>query len=115
MSNNKGEATRHNGNYADINGPYDQEADVVPAPKRRKRIGLWLFLALQALFLIWIITGIAGNSAPADTGGVLTQSDADAAKAVGTGLGVALIVGFWMTVDVIIGVIVFVVHLARRK
>ncbi|MGP4009213.1 hypothetical protein [Streptomyces sp. 4N124] len=92
-----------------------------PAPdlkrKKPRRIFLWIFLAVQALFLIWIITGV--NSANDDdpdceglTGDAL-QLCQDAGD-VGTAIGVGLIIGLWAAVDVILGITYGIYRLSRR-
>jgi hypothetical protein len=74
-------------------------------PKRRKRhVFRWVFLAIQALFIIWIISGVAGASDNCN-GKVGDSLDAcQAGTAVGGTIGVALIIGLWVAVDIILGV-----------
>ena len=105
-------------------------------PRKRRRVFLWVFLGVQALFLIWIIAGIA--SKPGGTpiaqqvaqqcgnGGWqgLFKSYADCSKHyavalndatdTGKGIGVALIVVFWVVVDIILGISYGVYKLAKR-
>lgn len=86
----------------------------MPAPPRKKRrVFLWVFLAVQALFLVWLVTGLASSG---DTGncGSLSQSDCEAAAAVGTGIGVMLIVGVWAVVDFFLALIYGVYRLAKH-
>lgn len=108
-----------------------------PAPPRRKRrIFLWVFLAIQVIFIIWIIAGLAtkgtGPTAAAQAaqqcanGGwqPLFKSQADCtqhyavalndAANTGKGLGVALIVLFWVVVDFFLGVGYGIYKLASR-
>lgn len=68
-----------------------------PKPKKKRRIFRWVFLAIQVLFLIWIITGVNGVADDCPPG----QEDA---CAVGGGIGVIVIIFIWMAVDVILGV-----------
>lgn len=76
---------------------------------------MWLFLLVQVIFIIWIITGIATSSSPdCSNSGLDVQSCKDAA-ATGTAIGVGLIIGFWAVVDVILGMIWLVVHFARKR
>ena len=32
-----------------------------PAPRRKRRVFLWVFLAIQAVFIIWIVAGLASH------------------------------------------------------
>ncbi|PJE97679.1 hypothetical protein CUT44_11130 [Streptomyces carminius] len=99
------------------NGPPPEYAPTRPARKRH-RVFFWFFLAVQALFLVWIITGIAGNSGtPAGCAG-LTGKElelCEGAGDVGTAIGVGLIIALWVAVDVILGLTYLVYRLARRQ
>lgn len=58
------------------------------------RIFTWVILAINAVFLIWIIGGIA------------TRPDPDNAAAnAGTAIGVGLVIGLWVAADVILGIL----------
>jgi len=82
--------------------------------KRQYHVGMWLFLLLQVLFVVWIISAIAqGAGAPTDCHGLDTKSCNDAESA-GTAIGVGLVVALWVAVDVITGMVWLVVHFARR-
>ncbi|MFG2127615.1 hypothetical protein ACGFNV_07420 [Streptomyces sp. NPDC048751] len=89
-----------------------------PQPKKRRRVFLWLFLAVQIAFLIWVITGAAsGSGTPEDCRG-LTGDDlklCEDAGDVGTTIGVGLIIGLWAAVDVILGFTYVVYRLATRR
>jgi uncharacterized membrane protein len=87
----------------------------VPA-KRKKRVFLWFFLAIQAIFIAWIIGGIAsaGSSAAANCGTLSAQTCSDAA-ALGTGIGVMLIVGLWLATDFIVGMVYGIYRLSTRN
>jgi hypothetical protein len=78
-------------------------SEVVVPEKKKRRIFLWVFLSVQVLFLIWVISGAASGSG--------NTSDAENA---GTAIGVALIIGFWAVVDIIMGVTYGVYRLAKR-
>jgi hypothetical protein len=66
---------------------------------RKFRIFTWVILAVNVLFLVWIITGISGNASdPACT------ANATACQ-VGTGIGALLIVFLWVAADVILGIL----------
>lgn len=90
-----------------------------PPPKKRKRIFMWFFLAVQAIFLIWIIVGAnsSGSSVAKScknlTGQAL-QTCQDASHA-GTGIGIALVIILWVIVDVILVIIWAVVRLSSRR
>lgn len=60
----------------------------------RFRFFTWIILVINAIFLIWIITGIANRPDPTDT-----------AANVGTAIGVGLIIGLWVAADVILGIL----------
>lgn len=92
--------------------------DVAPTsqarPRKKRRIFLWVFLAVQALFLLWIISGaMAASGTPTNCEG-LSQDLCNDASDVGTGIGVFLIVIIWMIVDFLLGVIYGVYRLAKR-
>lgn len=74
----------------------------VHQPKRR-HIFRWFFLAVQALFVVWLIAGTtsAANSASNSCGN--TQLCHDSAAA-GAGIGAMLIIVLWVAADVILGV-----------
>lgn len=102
-------------------GPPPPEGSPPPAPDPKKkkphRLFLWIFLAVQALFLLWIIMGV--NSASDDdpdceglTGDALKLCQ-DAGD-VGTAIGVGLIIGLWAAVDIILGVTYGIYRLSRR-
>ena len=105
-------------------------------PRKRRRVFLWVFLAIQVLFVIWLVTGLATThtgptaaqlaqgcynrnwyplfKSQADCvthyGGALTDAG-NAGKAIGAGIIVAL----WVAVDVILGVSYGVYRLAARR
>ncbi|MFB4303281.1 hypothetical protein [Actinomadura sp. NTSP31] len=83
--------------------PEDAE---VKTPKRRHRVFPWVFLAVQAIFLVWIIVG-------ANSGGDCPAGQQDACDA-GTTIGVGLIIGLWVAVDVILALTYLVFRLFRK-
>jgi hypothetical protein len=104
-------------------------------PWKRHRVFLWVFLAIQAAFLIWVITG-AASKGPA-TGAQVAQlcnnhawyplyssqaacvqnSGALLADAsdVGKTIGVGLIVVVWVVVDFLVALTYGIYRLARRS
>ena len=90
----------------------------VEKPKRKKRIFLWVFLAVQILFLVWIIGGAGSADLPDCTGlkgNKLNNCEVESAGgAIGTGIGVMLIVGLWCVTDFLLGVGYAIYRLAKR-
>lgn len=110
-----------------------------PPPRRKRRVFMWVFFAVQALFLIWLIAGLAttGHTAPSaaemaqycGTGPksvlALYNSRADCmshysrilsdAAGTGRGLGAALIIVFWVVVDFFLGLGYVIYRLATRS
>jgi hypothetical protein len=103
-------------------------------PQKRKRIFMWVFLALQGIFLAVLI---AACTAGANSGGntdvstcfnhgwyplYTSQADcvstlkslSDAGTAIGTGIGAAIIIGLWVAVDVILGITRLIVVFNRK-
>ena len=88
---------------------------------------VWVFLAIQALFLIWVIAGIAGGGsihseavaychAHPDQYLPFSQcvSDYGGGAKVGAAVGAGLIIVLWAVADIILGVSYGVWRLARR-
>ncbi len=78
----------------DTSPPTQQPPQVQP-PRKRRRVFVWVFLAIQVIFLGWVI--YAGVSLP--------QS--------GPNSGVAIQMGLWVLTDVILGVIYLIGQLPR--
>ena len=72
----------------------------------RFRIFTWIILAINALFLVWIIVGAASRPAATNTTcNSLDLQTCQAASDVGTAIGVGLIIGLWVAADVILGIL----------
>src|SRR5689334_17902165 len=72
----------------------------------------WVILAVQVLFVIWIV---AGTNSASDNCSTNEYSDAcRAGAAVGTAIGIGLIIFLWALVDVILGVIWLVTNKGKR-
>jgi hypothetical protein len=103
---------------------------------RRRRVFWWVFLAVQVLFIVWLIAGLAssaGTPAAHDiavhcahgTWHGLFGSYAECAARVRTldgsaggiamAIGPALIVGLWVAADVILGIGYRLCQLATRR
>lgn len=99
-------------------------------PWERRKIFLWFFLALQAVFIIWLIAGTAttGGSINATVvaqchhqaaGMGMTQAQCvsflGGASKTGTALGAATVVIVWVVVDFLVGLTYGIYRLARRS
>lgn len=72
----------------------------------------WVILAVQVLFIIWIVAG--ANSA-SDSCSTDEYSDAcRAGQAIGTAIGIGLVIFLWALVDVILGVVWLVTNKSKR-
>ena len=82
---------------------------------------MWVFLAVQVLFLAWVITGAASSRGiPAychqgNHAAYVGVKGCTSAAQAGTAIGVAAVIVFWMVVDVILGVSYGVYKLATRS
>lgn len=107
-----------------------------PAPRKKRRVFMWIFLAIQVIFIIWIIAGLAsktpGPSAAQQAaqqcanggwqGLFKSQADCQQHYAValndagnaGKGLGVAVIVITWVILDFFLGLGYGIYRLASR-
>jgi hypothetical protein len=98
-------------------------------PYKPRRVFLWVFLAIQAAFIIWLVAGTssAGGGINASVvaqchtqaaGMGMTQAQCvsflGAASKAGTGLGAALVVILWVVVDFLLAVSYGIYRLARR-
>ena len=110
------------------------QTEPVAQPKRKRRIFPWFFLAVQVIFLIWLITGLAHGIGPSHAQVVslcgkgqwrgLFKSYHDcvvhgangltAAGDIGKGIAVGLIIGLWVTADFIMLACYGVFRLIRR-
>jgi hypothetical protein len=98
-------------------------------PKKKRRVFPWVFLAIQAIFLIWLIVGIHGNvnhlssHSAADCRahnnyffGSLKEcvNTSNSATEVGTTIGAGLVIGLWVATDVIVGGSYLIWRVAKR-
>jgi hypothetical protein len=95
--------------------PQPYPAAAIP-PRKRRRVFLWVFLAVQVVFVVWVIGGIAsGHGAAAGCHDqYLTRQQCASASEAGTAIGVGLVIVFWAAADVILGVGYGVYKIARR-
>lgn len=108
----------------------DTREHLVQVPSRRKRrVFLWVFLAIQVIFIIWIIAAISGAAAGINPSVVaqcqhqaasmgMTQAQCvsflGGAAKTGTAVGVGLVVALWAVTDFIVGATYGIYRLARR-
>jgi hypothetical protein len=104
-------------------------------PWKRRRVFLWVFLAIQAVFIVWLIVGAATiqtGPSHAELASAcynhawwpLFTSQADCvthygnalntAGQVGKGIGAALVVLIWVVVDFFVALTYLIYRLARR-
>jgi len=103
-------------------GYYQPQPDLAgPAPKKKRRVFLWIFLAIQVLFIVWIITaGASTHGIPAychqgSNSQYIGLKGCESASQAGAGIGIALIIVFWCVVDIIVGGGYAVYRLASRR
>lgn len=78
------------------------------------RIFTYVILAINLIFLIWVIAGAnSGNGQPTDCNGLDAQTCNDAQNA-GTAIGVGLIIVLWAIVDLILGVLWLITNRKTR-
>jgi heme/copper-type cytochrome/quinol oxidase subunit 3 len=100
------------------NPSYNEAVVETPAakPKKKKKIFLWVFLAIQAIFFAWIIGGVNSASTHAlDNCNGLSAQTCQSAAQIGTGIGVIVIIGLWLATDFIVGLTYGIYKLATRK
>ncbi|MFF5341831.1 hypothetical protein ACFY4H_14085 [Streptomyces althioticus] len=89
-----------------------------PPPRRKHRVFLWVFLAIQVVFLVWVIWGITQGSGTPEQCRGRTGDDLDlcnSASDAGTAIGVGLVIAVWAAVDVILGITYGIYRLATRR
>lgn len=80
-----------------------QSVTEIPAKKKR-RVFRWVFLAVQLLFLIWLIAGTSGaaDNCAGEAGDALEACQAG--TAIGAGIGAFMIIFLWLAVDAILAI-----------
>jgi hypothetical protein len=81
-------------------------------PRRKRRVFPWVFVAINLVFLVWVVAAAAGSGA--DNCGSLDAQTCQDANDAGAAIGIFLVVIFWAAVDVILGFLYLVFRLARR-
>jgi hypothetical protein len=84
-------------------------------PRKRKRIFMWTFIAIQVIFLIWVISGAA--SAGQDVNNYCNPTGDQTchdAYTVGASAGFLMVMVVWAITDFILGIGRLIVVLSRR-
>jgi len=92
----------------------NQQVEATETPKKKKRVFLWTFLAVQALFLLWIIAGASSAGGSPTDCGTLDATTCNDLESVGTGIGVFIVLVFWVIVDFLLAVGYGIYRLAKR-
>lgn len=122
--------------YAPAQHGYEPAHNGQPPRRKKRRVFMWIFLAIQALFVLWLVVGLATTHTGATSQQIaqacyhhnwypLFKSQADCvthyggalqtAGNIGKGLGAAVIVLLWAVVDIILGISYGVYRLATRS
>ena len=80
------------------------------ATRKRRRVFMWFFIAVQVIFLVWIIVGVA--SAPKNPECEF-NSDCQSEIDGGAAIGVGMILVLWTAVDLIVGIMYIIVRAIR--
>ncbi|MFF1380698.1 hypothetical protein [Streptomyces sp. NPDC058308] len=98
--------------------PAPHRRDAAPSARASHRVFFWVFLAIQVLFLIWVVAGLASGSGASESCSGLSGDGlkvCEDAGDVGTTIGVGLIVGFWLATDFIVALTYAVYRISARK
>lgn len=86
-----------------------------PQQPRKRRIFMWVFFAVQVLFLIWVIAGVSSGAGSPDDCGTLSREACNDAENAGTAIGVGLVIALWAAVDIVLGFSYAIYRLGRRR
>ena len=101
--------------------PVPQAPQQSVTPRRKRRVFLWVFLAIQVLFIVWLAGGIASSAGDAaaychaNASPYVSYQSCVSLHNAGTGLGAAAIVVFWVVVDILVGGGYAIYRLASRR
>lgn len=86
------------------------EFDWRPKPARRRvRKITWVILAINVLFLVWVVFGVESVGNSTCTAG-MTQPNCDTAKAISIAIGAFVANLLWLSVNVVLGGIWLATH-----
>ena len=75
--------------------------------KKQRNVFRWVFLAVQILFVVWLIAGIAGSAHSVhncQATQYLSAAGCRNATEAGAGVGVAIVIVLWLVVDGILAI-----------
>lgn len=64
----------------------------------------WVFVAVQVLFVAWIVAGVGGAAESCDGLRGAELEACQAGTAIGATLGVGVVLALWVMVDIILGI-----------
>ena len=92
--------------------PFASQAPVAPTPRKKRHVFMWVFFAVQVIFIIWLISaGVTTDHTVTHCTGV----DCKGATEAGSAIGIALIVVFWVVVDLLLAIPYTIHRLATRS
>lgn len=101
---------------ADPHQPGQYAPPSPPAERRRRpRIFVWVFAAVQAVFIGWIIYTLTRDVSAGCDPEYISQANCDAVTSFGRFLGTMVILGIWAMVTIILGVGYLVFRQASRR
>lgn len=83
-------------------------------PRRKPWISVSIILVVNALFLWWLIAGLATDTSCTGMGGSELEA-CQTGETIGAGVGAFLIIGLWAFVDIILAVIFGVIYMVGRR
>ena len=86
------------------------------SPRKRRRVFLWIFLAVQVLFAILIVIAVASlDGTPAECEGSFDVESCNAEDDAYQAAAVWIAITVWAAVDIILGVSYAIYRLTRRS
>lgn len=81
----------------------------------RWRKATWALAIFNVLMLVWVIGGVSTASGHATNCGTLDQATCDAARNVGAGIGVALLLALWFVGFLVLSLVWLMSRPRRRQ
>ncbi|MFG2822506.1 hypothetical protein ACGFX4_24110 [Kitasatospora sp. NPDC048365] len=92
-----------------------EERPAQPPERKKRRVFWWVFLAIQLLFLAWVMAGCASSAGTPTDCESLDPATCNDVESVGTAIGVGVVIALWVAVDVIVGATYAVYRFTRRE